>query len=78
MMFPGDPPHESQGWYSVYDTDSTMRVVAAYAAAVNATNLCAAAAVRTSMAPGSQPGSQAGVLACTAHVPSGRAGNLCP
>jgi hypothetical protein len=55
-----------------------MQVIAAYSSAINATNLCAAAAVRTNLAPGSQPGSQAGVLACTVHVPGGRAGNLCP
>ncbi|NDC78164.1 MAG: mannanase, partial [Chitinophagia bacterium] len=25
--FTGDPPHEPQGWYSVYDTDSSTRAV---------------------------------------------------
>jgi mannan endo-1,4-beta-mannosidase len=31
--FIGDPPHEQQGWYSVYDTDSsTHKVIAKYAA----------------------------------------------
>ena len=30
--FTGDPPHEAQGWYGVYDTDhSTLRVIADYA-----------------------------------------------
>ena len=30
--FIGDPPHESQGWYSVYNTDSsTIKIIAAYA-----------------------------------------------
>ncbi len=28
----GDPPHENQGWYSVYDTDtSTISIISAYA-----------------------------------------------
>ncbi|MDI3288478.1 cellulase family glycosylhydrolase [Polyangium sp. 15x6] len=30
--FTGDPPHEAQGWYGVYDTDdTTLRVIAEYA-----------------------------------------------
>lgn len=30
--FIGDPPHESQGWYSVYDTDSTtIKIIKDYA-----------------------------------------------
>ena len=30
--FTGDPPHEPQGWYSIYDTDlSTLRVLERYA-----------------------------------------------
>jgi mannan endo-1,4-beta-mannosidase len=29
----GDPPHENQGWYSVYDSDaSTLSIISAYAA----------------------------------------------
>jgi mannan endo-1,4-beta-mannosidase len=33
----GDPPHEPQGWYSVFDTDaSTQAVIRAYASAVKA------------------------------------------
>ncbi len=32
----GDPPHEPQGWYSVYDTDtSTHRVISGYALKMN-------------------------------------------
>jgi mannan endo-1,4-beta-mannosidase len=32
----GDPPHETQGWYSVYDTDSsTIRVIQAHAMKIN-------------------------------------------
>ncbi len=28
----GDPPHEQQGWYSIYDTDvSTLRIISKYA-----------------------------------------------
>ncbi len=31
----GDPPHETPGWYSVYDTDvSTLAIIAAYAEAM--------------------------------------------
>ncbi len=34
--FIGDPPHEGQGWYSVYDTDSsTIAVIKKYAAMIN-------------------------------------------
>ena len=76
--FLGDPPHESQGWYSTYDTDSTMRLVAAYAGKLNATLACAAAAVRTAADAAAGPGAQAGAVACTAAIPPGRAGNLCP
>ncbi len=29
--FTGDPPHEHQGWYSVYDTDSTtLEIIGQY------------------------------------------------
>jgi mannan endo-1,4-beta-mannosidase len=28
----GDPPHETPGWYSVYDSDeSTLRIIASHA-----------------------------------------------
>lgn len=27
----GDPPHEAQGWYSVYDNDTTVQVIVKYA-----------------------------------------------
>jgi mannan endo-1,4-beta-mannosidase len=34
--FIGDPPHEAQGWYSVYDTDnSTKQVIKKYATIIN-------------------------------------------
>jgi mannan endo-1,4-beta-mannosidase len=34
--FVGDPPHEAQGWYSVYDTDSsTIRLIRRYAQEIN-------------------------------------------
>lgn len=34
--FIGDPPHESQGWYSVYDTDnSTKAIIKKYASIIN-------------------------------------------
>jgi mannan endo-1,4-beta-mannosidase len=26
--FIGDPPHEEQGWYSIYDTDATLKLIA--------------------------------------------------
>eukprot|EP00826_Nyctotherus_ovalis_P034381 TRINITY_DN2854_c0_g1_i10.p1 TRINITY_DN2854_c0_g1~~TRINITY_DN2854_c0_g1_i10.p1 ORF type:complete len:456 (+),score=119.77 TRINITY_DN2854_c0_g1_i10:166-1533(+) len=31
----GDPPHEPQGWYSVYDTDHTLSVIKEYAKKFN-------------------------------------------
>lgn len=34
----GDPPHEQQGWYSVYDKDTTVNVVSNLAKKVNALN----------------------------------------
>lgn len=34
--FLGDPPHEEQGWYSVYDTDTTThKVIKKYADLLN-------------------------------------------
>ena len=75
--FLGDPPHESQGWYSVYDNDSTMALVRAYTGRLNATLACAAAAVRSAADVAASPGAQAGAVACTAAIPPGRAGNLC-
>jgi mannan endo-1,4-beta-mannosidase len=37
--FIGDPPHETQGWYSVYDTDSsTNSIIKKYAEKMNALN----------------------------------------
>jgi mannan endo-1,4-beta-mannosidase len=34
--FIGDPPHEPQGWYSVYDNDSsTIQVISKYASQIN-------------------------------------------
>ena len=64
----GDPPHESQGWYSVFNNDTTMAFVKQTGEQLAATQLCAAAAVR--------PGGQ-GASSCTAGVPPGRSGNLC-
>jgi hypothetical protein len=74
-VFLGDPPHESQGWYSTYDDDETMDVVRYYSKQLNATLACAAAAVRSARA--GKPGDNAGTIACTAPIPGGRAGNLC-
>jgi len=31
----GDPPHENQGWYSVYNTDTTVNVIRKYADKLN-------------------------------------------
>jgi hypothetical protein len=76
--FLGDPPHESQGWYSIYDTDSTMQLIRAYTSQLNATLTCAAASVRSAADLAANPGAQAGAIACTAAIPAGRAGNLCP
>jgi mannan endo-1,4-beta-mannosidase len=37
--FLGDPPHEQQGWYSVYDSDSaTVKVISAYATRLSGLN----------------------------------------
>ncbi len=37
--FTGDPPHEFQGWYSVYDTDkTTIKVIKKYATKINTEN----------------------------------------
>jgi mannan endo-1,4-beta-mannosidase len=37
--FIGDPPHETQGWYSVYDHDSTTNdIIRRYAALMNSLN----------------------------------------
>lgn len=30
MVWLGDPPHESRGWYDVYDTDTTVSVIKEY------------------------------------------------
>ena len=27
MVWAGDPPHESPGWYDLYDTDDAMNIV---------------------------------------------------
>jgi len=27
MVWAGDPPHESPGWYSVYDKDEALNIV---------------------------------------------------
>ena len=27
MVWAGDPPHESPGWYDLYDTDQAMNIV---------------------------------------------------
>lgn len=41
-----DPPHEAQGWYSVYDTDvSTLATIRRAAARVAAASGCAASAL---------------------------------
>jgi len=62
----GDPPHESQGWYGVYDSDaSTLAVVAEAAGRLRQLRQCAADAL------------QGGAPACTAHIQPGPGGNLC-
>jgi hypothetical protein len=75
--FLGDPPHESAGWYSIYDTDTTMDVIKAYNVQLNNTLACAAAAVRTVVDPRAAPGTTAGAVACTGGIARGRSGNLC-
>ena len=27
MVWAGDPPHESPGWYDLYDTDEAMNII---------------------------------------------------
>jgi mannan endo-1,4-beta-mannosidase len=29
MVWAGDPPHESPGWYGMYDTNEAMSIIAA-------------------------------------------------
>ena len=60
----------------MYDTDTTMDAIRSYTKVLNATQACAAAAVRTVQA-GPSPGDNAGALACTANIPGSSAGNLC-
>ena len=61
----GDPPHEPQGWYSIYDTDATtLAVVANASAALRQLLTCARAAVGTSLLAGREP-DLAGLLAST-------------
>ena len=61
----GDPPHESQGWYSVYDVDTTMAVVKKYSARLAAVLACVNASIST------------GVLGCMTALPVGNASALC-
>ena len=71
-------PYAAAGWYSIYDTDSTMQLIRAYTSQLNATLTCAAASMRSAADLAANPGAQAGAIACTAAIPAGRAGNLCP
>jgi mannan endo-1,4-beta-mannosidase len=34
MVWAGDPPHESPGWYDLYNTDQAMNIVAAQQKAI--------------------------------------------
>jgi mannan endo-1,4-beta-mannosidase len=37
----GDPPHENQGWYGIYDCDtSTLAIIKAYAKKMRVLSLC--------------------------------------
>lgn len=55
-----------------------MQLIRAYTSQLNATLTCAAASVRSAADLAANPGAQAGAIACTAAIPAGRAGNLCP
>jgi len=35
--FVGDPPHEEQGWYSVYDTDTTLKLITGWSPKITGT-----------------------------------------
>jgi hypothetical protein len=62
----GDPPHESQGWYSVYASDSTMGIISA-----GNERLAKLMACMSATAAGGAP-------ACAAPTaPHGQVGNLC-
>ena len=65
FAFLGDPPHESQGWYSIYDSDSTVAVMAAASNRLAGLAACASAVV------------DGGAPACAANIPIGAVGNLC-
>ena len=70
-----DPPHESAGWYSVYDADaSTMSVIKAAASKLKRVTTCASVALRTAAAAQHDPAVGAdnnpvfGAAACVAAV----------
>ena len=52
--FVGDPPHEEQGWYSVDDKDTTLKLIAAWSPRLRAGGGAAPAAA------GGSPPSRAG------------------
>ena len=70
-----DPPHESAGWYSVYDADaSTLGVIKSAASKLKRVNTCATTALRSAAAAQHDPESAAvgvaafGAAACVAAV----------
>ena len=64
--FLGDPPHETQAWYSVFDTDaSTLAVISEAAGRLRELSRCASDALL------------GGAPACAAHIQPGPGGNLC-
>jgi len=70
-----DPPHEAQGWYSVYDGDaSTLAVIGRASAALRAALGCAASAFSSLHAAQKDPSLAAseafGAAACTATAGS--------
>jgi len=51
--FIGDPPHEKQGWYSIYDKDATLKLITAWSPKITGsiTGAPAAAAGPTAALP---------------------------
>ena len=48
--FIGDPPHEEQGWYSVYDKDTTLKLITEWSPRIAGTAVTCVAAIRLALA----------------------------
>ena len=78
-----DPPHETQGWYSVYEADSTMAVITEASRRLQQLQGCAAAAVQSARAAERGDGiaalGQYGAAACVSTLgPPPEAGTQTP